>query len=352
VKQFIGIDLHRKFLQVAVLDEQGEEQFNGRFSMEDEDELGDLFRAFEPGTPAVVEATMGWMWLTDLLEGMGFDVRLAHMKGVKVIAQSRRKTDKIDARVLAQLLRTGFLPEAYLAPADVREQRMILRHRQALVAWRTSAKNRVHALLTRFNIHLSGSDIFGAQGTAALKALDLATWPRRILDDLLSAIEFFNDRIRALEKRLYEELKDDPRVAILMSLPGVGKLTAHFLLSEIGGIERFPGPSKLVSYCGLCPSVRRSAGTVHYGGIRGGGRRLLQWSLVEAAHTAARKDSYFARIFHRLTSKRGNQKAYVTVARKMAQIIWHMLREERPYTSKRKHSQVGSFRPMTVSAAD
>lgn len=350
MKQFIGIDLHRKSLQVAVLDGEGEEQSNERFSMEDEDELRTLFKAFEPGTPATVEATMGWMWLADVLEEMGLEVHLAHMKGVKLIAESRCKTDKVDAHVLAQLLRTGFLPEAYLAPAELREQRMVLRHREGMVAWRTSAKNRVHALLTRYNIHMGASDIFGVKGMAALRDLPLDSEPRRILEDLLSAIEFFNERIKAVEKRLNEDLKDDPRAAILMSLPGVGKLTAHFLLSEIGAIERFLSPTRLVSYCGLCPSVRRSAGTVHYGSIRGGGRRLLQWSLVEAAHTAARRDSYFARVFHRVAGKRGKQKGYVTVARKMAQIIWHMLREGRPYTSTRKQSQVGSCQAMTAGA--
>ena len=163
----------------------------------------------------------------------------------------------------------------------------------------------------------------------------------RIRDEDLDLIEFLTARLKLVEKRLYGRLAGDRRVDWLMSIPGIGKLSAHYLLAEIGTIERFLSPSKLASYCGLCSSTDQSADKVRQGRIWGG-RSLLKWTLVEAAHTAVRHDSYFARIFQRVARRRGTGRAYVTVARKMACIIWQMLKEGRDYIPKTKNIQVGS----------
>jgi len=340
--QFIGLDIHRKFIQVCVMDQMGLVSQQLRLELQEPELLRQFFAGFDAqSTEVVMEATIGWMWLADELQALGISVHLAHMQGVRLIAESRRKTDKIDARILADLLRTDFLPEAYLAPPSVREDRMVLRHRQALVVWRTAAKNRVHALLARYNIHLSQSDIFGVEGTKQLKALALPQEAAHIVQEHLLAIEFLNERIPVVEKRLYRRLAGDRRVDWLKSIPGIGKLSAHYLLAEIGTIERFPSPARLASYCGLCSSTDQSADKVRQGRTWGG-RTLLKWTLVEAAQTAARRDVYFARIFQRVAKRRGNGKAYVAVARKMACIIWQMLKEGRDYVPKTKTAQVGS----------
>lgn len=350
MRQFIGLDIHRKFIQVCVMDQLGLVSGQLRLELQEPEQVREFFGAFDPqATCAVMEASIGWMWLADLLEGLGIEVHLAHMQGVRLIAESRRKTDRIDARILADLLRTNFLPEAYLAPPSVREDRMVLRHRQGLVGWRTAAKNRVHALLARYNVHLPQSDIFAGKALAALRALELAPEAARIRDDELEVIEFLSARIRIVEKRLYGRLAGERRVDWLMSIPGVGRLSAHYLLCEIGTIERFLSPSKLASYCGLCSSTDQSADKVRQGKTWGG-RSLLKWTLVEAAHTAVRRDSYFARVFHRIVRRRGKAKAYVAVARKMACIIWQMLKEERAYIPKSKIIQVGSSVPVKAGA--
>jgi transposase len=226
---------------------------------------------------------------------------------------------------------------------------MVLRHRQGLVAWRTAAKNRVHALLARHNVHLPASDIFAGKALVALGALELPQEAARIRDDDLQVIEFLNERIRAVERRLYGRLAGDPRVGWLMSIPGIGKLSAHYLLAEIGTIERFLSPARLASYCGLCSSTSQSAEKVRQGRTWGG-RSLLRWTLVEAVHTAVRKDSYFARTFQRVAKTRGKGRAYVAVARKMACITWQMLKEERAYIPKTKIPQVGSSRAVKAGA--
>jgi transposase len=351
MEKYIGLDIHRKFVQACVMDADGDVLDERRLELADPEEVIGFFGGFDGDSSEVVmEATIGWMWLADVLEEQQIPVHLAHMAGCKVIAESRCSTDKVDAHTLAELLRVKFLPEAYLAPRELREMRMILRHREGMMQWRTAAKNKVHALLARYNIHLPGADIFGARGMMALRELQLRPTARRVLSDLLDVIEYLNPRIRSVEKWLYDHLGPDPRVGWLTSLPGVGKLTAHFLISEIGTIDRFASPSKLVNYCGLCPSTKQSASRTWHGSTKGSGRRLLKWCLVEAAHTAVRRDPYFARTYHRLAKRRGTGKAYVTVARKMARIIWQMLKEGRPYHTGTRQPRVGSSRAMKVDA--
>jgi len=345
---YVGIDIHRKFSQVCLMDDKGVILVEKRFEHADPQRITDFFEGIPAGTPVVMEATCGWMWLSDLLERQGMEIHLAHMAAVRLIAESRLKNDKVDARCLAHLLRTRFLPEAYHAPGAVRDLRLLLRYRQGLVKDRTAVKNRAHALLMRYNISLPQSDIFGPGGMAQLHTLALPAPARRVLDGLLESIEFLQRMIGQIERHLRESLGDDPRLAWLETLPGVGRLTAYFLLSEIGEIERFRSADKLVSYAGLCPSTRRSASKEWHGSTHGAGRSLLKWALVEAAHTAVRRDTYFAAIFNHLKRRKEKQKAYVAVARHMARVLWRMLQEGRPYRPKMKSSQAGSARAMAV----
>lgn len=308
----------------------------------------DFFAAFPSDAPVAMEACGGWMWISDMLEAAGLDVHLAHPAGVKLIAQSRLKTDRVDARVLAQLLRTKFLPEAYLAPSHLRDKRMLLRHRETLVKWRTMAKNKVHAILRRYNVHLAASDIFGRGGMRMLRELDLPEPARSMLDRLLEGVEFFDEKRRQTEGQLRAMLEPDPRVGWLTTMPGIGRLTAYYLIAEIGKIERFSSPAKLVSYAGLCPITRQSGAKTWHGRTGPGGRRLIKWVMVEAAHTARRREVYFAQVFHRIARNKCKQKVYVAVARKMIRIIWHMLTEQRPYEHRRKITQVGSAEDLAV----
>lgn len=345
---YIGMDIHRKFSTVCHMDEGGQILSERKLWHDEPEQMVRFFRESPAGTQVVMEATVGWMWISDLIEKQGLEVHLAHMAAVKLIADSRLKTDRVDARMLAHLLRTGFLPEAYLAPREVRDLRLQLRHRQGLIKDRTMLKNRVHALLIRHNIQLQQSDIFGAEGKRILRQLPLPAPSAPILQEQLDLIEVYDQRIEQTDRRLREHLAPDERCAWLDSLPGVGEVTATFLLAEIGCIERFAHPKKLVSYAGLCPSTRQSADTIHYGRIRGSGRRLLKWAFVEAAHTAVKKDSYFATIFQRMSRRKTRSEAYVAVARHLAEIAWRLLTEKRPYQPRRTCSQAGPRRPMVA----
>jgi len=345
---FIGIDVHRKFSEVCVLEEGGEVLVRRKLYHDEPETIEAFFDSFPPGTPVTMESSFGWMWLAQMLQDLGMEVKLAHSAKVRYIAEARLKNDTIDAWVLAHLLRTGFLPIAYLAPSSVRDNRMVLRHREALKRSRTRMKNRVHALLARHNIHIDLTDIFGVGGMEILRILQVPEPTRRVLDSLLDTVEFLDEEIAQVQKHIASRLKKDPRVEWLESLPGVGRLTSYYLLAEIGEIERFRCPKKLVSYAGLCPSTRQSGAKIRHGPI-GGGRRLLRWVLIEAAHTASRRDGYFGHLFQSTKRRKEKNTAYVTVARKMTKIIWQMLTEGRPYQRKVTTTpRVGPSRAMVA----
>ena len=329
--QYIGIDVHGKYSQVCIMDGEGTVLTNERWEHAEVSRLRERLAQFPTATQAVLEATGGWMWLAEELEAAGLQVHLAHAAKVRLIAEARLKTDKVDAWVLAQLLRTGFLPEAYLAPREVRDQRALLQHRQALVKMRTAVKNRIHALLRRFNLRLPFSDIFGVKGRQHLCGLALPRPYGKLLQDWLKLLEQLEGRIRGAERRIRRQLSDDARARMLMSLPGVGFLTAHLILAEVGPIERFASAKKLASYAGLCPSTRQSGAKTFHGRIGPAGRKYLKWALVESAHTAARRDPYCARLYQRHSRSKGSGKAMVIVAHFLARMVWKVLKQGQPY---------------------
>ena len=349
MEQYIGLDVHRKFSQVCVMDATGQVQQQRRLGHEDADQLVRFFEAFDRDTPVAMEATVSWMWLADLLGELGLDVHLAHPAGIKMIAASRLKTDKVDARTIAHLLRTELLPESYLAPPHVRHERLLLRYRQALVALQTKVKNHIHAVLMRLNLHLPGSDIFGVKGMAALRQLELPDAHGRVFQGWLDMLVFVREQLKRLEQELSKRLRTDRRAAWLQSLPGVGKILAHVMLAELGEVDRFPTDKHFASYAGTVPTTRQSGQHVHHGPAGYRCNPTLQWALVEAANVAVRRDSYFAQLYHKHNRSKGHGKAIVIVAHRMARILWHMLKEQRSYKPKVK-TPVGSRKPLAAAA--
>jgi len=188
---YVGIDLHRKRSQIAALDEEGAELLSRRVVNEPE-VLKAILAELGGELQVALEATYGWEWLADLLEQEGHELHLSHPLRTKAIAAARVKTDAVDARTLAHLLRTDLLPEAYVAPRELRDLRDLLRHRVVLTRMRSALKNRVHALLARQGIQNGHADLFGAGGRRFLAELALREPARRRLDSLLSLIGDFD----------------------------------------------------------------------------------------------------------------------------------------------------------------
>ncbi len=252
--RWIGIDLHRRRSQFAVLDEHGEVMLSRRL-VNDRQEFLKLLGDPEQ-THVALEATYGWEWLAELLEQAGFDLHLAHPLRTRAIAAARVKTDAIDAKTLAQLLRAGMLPEAYVAPRELRDLRELLRHRVALTQMRSAVKNRVHAILAKHGIVNQHSDLFGKSGREFLATLELRDAPRRRLDSLIALINDFDREIEDTTTEIEQRAKEDDRVDVLTQIRGVGRYTAMLIIAEVGDITRFPTARHLCAWAGLTPTIR------------------------------------------------------------------------------------------------
>jgi transposase len=323
---YVGIDLHRKRSQIAAFDEEGTEVLSRRITNDPE-----AFVAIrgELGGEAKValEATYGWEWLADLLDDEGYELHLAHPLRTKAIASARVKTDAVDARTLAHLLRADLLPEAYVAPRELRDLRDLLRHRIVLTRMRSALKNRVHAVLARQGIQNGHADLFGKGGFAFLAQLELRESPRRRLDSLLGLICDFDREIEQAKREIDALAHHDPRVDVLTQIYGVGPYTAMLVIAEVGEIERFPSARHLCAWAGLTPTVRSSDGKARLGHISAQGSPHIRWALVEAAQKAARGGGPLRRAFERIAKRRGRNIAKVAVARRMLTLCYYGLRD-------------------------
>jgi transposase len=321
---YVGIDVHRKRSQVAVVTEDGTVELNKNVVNGSEPMLrliGDL----PSGTPVAFEAAFGWSWLAGLLEDYGFEAHLVHPLRCMAIASARLKNDKVDAATLAQLLRADLLPEAWIAPAEVRQLRAVLRHRASLVRLGTQQRNRIHAVAADHGYDRSASYWTGP-GRGWLAELDLPAASREIVTDCLAVIDGLAPLIDRIDGELREHAKADPRVKVLTTLPGVGQFTALMMLAEIGDISRFPSARKLASWAGLTPTVRGSDRTVRHGHISKQGSAWLRWVMNQAAQTAKRSPE-FAAAYSSIAQRRGKKIATIAVARKLLTRAWHLLTE-------------------------
>jgi transposase len=324
---YVGIDVHRKRSQVAVVTEDGTVQLNKNVVNGTEPFLR-LIGGLPSGTPVAFEAAFGWSWLADLLEDYGFDAHLVHPLRCKAIASARLKNDKVDAAILAQLLRADLLPEAWIAPAKVRQLRALLRHRISLVRLGTQLRNRIHAVAADHGYDRSASYWTGP-GRGWLAELDLPATSREIVTDCLAVIDALAVLIDRLDGELHAHAKADPRVKVLRTLPGVGEFTALVMVAEIGDITRFPNARKLASWAGLTPTVRGSDLKVRHGHISKQGSVWLRWAMNQAAQTAKRSPD-FAASYAAIAKRRGKKIATIAIARKLVTRAWHLLAEMEP----------------------
>ncbi len=324
---YVGIDVHRKRSQVAVVTGDGAVQVN-KNAVNGSEPFLRLIGDLPAGTPVAFEAAFGWSWLADLLEDYGFQTHLVHPLRCKAIASARLKNDKVDAAILAQLLRADLLPEAWIAPVKVRQLRALLRHRISLVRLGTQLRNRIHAVAADHGYDRPASYWTGP-GRGWLAELDLPPASREIITDCLAVIDGLAPLTGRIDGELHQHAKADPRVTVLTTLPGAGEFTALVMVAEIGDITRFPSARKLASWAGLTPTVRGSDLKVRHGNISKQGSAWLRWAMNQAAQTAKRSPD-FAASYAAITKRRGKKIATIAIARKLVTRAWHLLAEMEP----------------------
>jgi transposase len=323
---YVGIDLHRKRSHITAMDEDGQVALSRRVD-NDPGAIRGLLAEVGSEARIALEATYGWDWLAELLEDEGYDLRLAHPLGTRAIAAARVKTDAVDSRTLAHLLRADLLPEAYLAPRELRDLRELLRLRIFLTRLRTGAKNRVHALLARHGLSCPRADLFGVAGRAWLAGAPLRAEPRRRVEALCRVVDDLGREIDALAAEIEERATADPRVEALCAIRGIGRYTAMLIVAEVGPAERFASARHLCAWAGLTPSVRSSDGKARLGHISRQGSPALRWALVEAAQKAVQGGGPLRAMFERIARRRGRKIAKVAVARRILTLCFYGLRD-------------------------
>jgi transposase len=330
-KMYVGLDVHKETISMAVVDSQGKVMKEAKF-LNSLQSLDRFLSGMPSGTEFALEACGFYEPIYDWIDDRGYSVTLAHPLKVKAIASAKIKTDTIDARTLAQLKRVDLLPASFVPPKHVREVRSIVRHRASMVRQRSHIKHCVHAVLHREGIKQPFSDLFGKAGIEWLKKVPLKLCDRFSVDNYLAIHNAMSEKIGLVSIQIDGLVNANPNVARLTTMPGIGTYSALLIATEIGDVHRFPSADKLCAYAGLVPSVYQSARTVRRGHITKEGNRLLRWILVEAAQKAGEHDAHLSRIYNRLKSRLGKNKAKVAIARKMLCYIFVMLTKGKKYT--------------------
>ena len=332
----VGLDLSRRRVDVCLISDEGELIAQFRAPV-DRDGLYGLTRrvaVYDEPVRGVVESMNGARFVHDELVAHGWEVLIADAQRVKGLAPLACKTDKIDARVLAELSVRDLVPAIWLPSPELRREREISRWRLHLVKHRTTLKNRVHSTLICFGHQVPMSDLFGVAGRRLLAGLDIPEPWRGHVDASLELIDDLERRIGSIEGELRRSGADHRYVPLLMTAPGFGWITSFTVACEIGDITRFSSPVKLTGYTGLCPRVKQSGEMDRRGPLSKHGPRYLRWGLMEAAIHAASHPLYrerYQRTKRRLGRQRGAKVAQIDLARKLTEAIWYMLTRNQPF---------------------
>lgn len=324
---YIGMDIHKSFIQAVAMNEKGRILAEKRMSTDTESiqEFINPFRNLK--IKAAIEATCTWYNVYDKLESLGIETTLVNVRRTKVIAESKIKTDKLDALSIAHCLRTGFIAKSWIPPKELREQRNIVRHRLSLRKEITRSKNKIHSILLRNGINHSYADLFGRKGKEFLNSLKLNESDKYRLDSYLNILESLMEEKDKVTNKINALCRQDEQAMLLTSMVGIRYYSAMIIISEIGDFRRFPSPKKLSSYAGLAPRTIQSGNRVYQGRVLFECNHNLKWILNQCVHSHIRfcKDSQITKLYYRVARKKGKNKATVAASRKMLTCIWHML---------------------------
>lgn len=334
-KLFIGMDLHKNTSTFCVKNLEGTEVVSKKIQT-DKNEVTNFINAVKKQSnnlSVVLEPISQWHYYADLLQGLGLDVHLAHPMKVKAIASARVKTDKIDASILADLLRGNLLPEAYFSSKEVRGWKEQCRFRASLLHLRTQVKNKIHAILFKHSLKHNFSNLFGKGGRNWLALLKLPEPFQSNLENYLLLIDQLSVLISQAEKTIENTVVNHPQAKLLTSIPGISYVSALTIMAEIGDVNRFPSSKKLQGYAGLVPSTYSSGDKTIHGRITKQGSRWLRWVMIEAAYHQERckRIPGFGSYYNSLKKRKNAKTAAVATARKLLAVVWRLLKDNRPF---------------------
>jgi transposase len=348
--RYIGMDVHREFAQLAVV-EDGLVRDEGRIGVTPE-ALRRWAAELRSDDQVALEATGNSDAIANLLTAVVGRVVVSNPSKTRAIAEAKVKTDKVDARILAQLLAADFLPPVWLPDERTRGLRRQVTRRAHLVRQRTRTKNQVHAILAR-NLAPTPpvSDLFGKTGRYWLATQPLPGDERSSVQALLRQLDFHGAELAIVDKELAIEALTDPVVARLMTIPGVDAIAGMAIMAAVGDFGRFSDPDRLVAYVGLNPKVRQSGNSAPvHGRISKAGRAQVRGVLVEAAWSASRAPGPLRAFYQRIQARRGFQTAVVATARKLTVLAWHLVTKDQDYAFARPSLVTHKRRKLELAA--
>lgn len=323
----IGCDLHRKSITFCVVNPGRQVLGRRTFSNVELEGMVTWLVQWRP-FQIVVEATSHYEWFWLQMQGVAVRIVLAHPGKLRIIAESTRKSDRIDAQVLAEFLALDMIPQAYRPSARERAHRRLVRHYSKLRGRTTSVRCRIRSILADYNA--DRSDLFTIEGRKYLAKAPVSTTDRFVLRQLMAELDFLGKQVTALKRHLRSFAKAAGPIEagarqVLDSIPGVGPVTIEVVISEMGDVQRFRSAKKACAYAGLIPGSRESAGKRKELNITKAGSPLLRWALVEAAWRVVRFNRRWRTIFENLSRRRGKKRAIVAVARRLLGVMVSLL---------------------------
>lgn len=336
---YAGIDYHKRYSVVSIQDEAGAIVVERRVEHNDPFAFSQSMQGLAGGVRVVYECGLNWSWLYEVLERIEQieSITVANPHKVRLIAEAQIKTDRIDARKLAMLLRLGVVPSCHIPDRKTRDRKEVLRQRAYWVRQRTGVRNRVHKIIGKQHALQMPqvSDLFGKKGKEALKKAVLPEPDAMLLKQNLAMLDQLDELVRKDEERIRQDGKPDRAVDVLSSLPGVGLIVGSILATETDGIERFCRSERYVAYAGLAPTTSSSGGKTYQGRMMHQCNKWLKWGYIEAAWIAVGCSAYFGALYrhHRERGKKANT-AITIVARRMCRIAYQLLSDNRLYEER------------------
>jgi transposase len=321
-KMYCGMDIHKHTITGCIMDKKGNVTRQHTFPSNKESITSFLSNTSNAEITIALEACGMWRAIYTLLHHLGYTIKLADPRKVHDIA-GKKKTDKGDATILADLLRTSYLPEVYIPPTDILKLRDTTRHKANLTRLRVNIQLKIKAYLLQEGIHYN-------QGIWRTQTLQTIAEKNQNLENLIKLYHCFKEEEKEVMKRIRNIAKNMTLTNLLMTLPGIGDYSSLLIHAEIGNITRFESPRHLISYAGLCPGIYKS-GDKERTTPNHAVNKWLKWIMYECSGRAIMLDHNFQAYYHNIKHRKGFKTARRATARKMLTIIWHMLTKEEPY---------------------
>lgn len=330
--EYVGIDYHTRFAIATRMLKDG--TIVGKDRVENtRDDIRGYLSLLPQGSKVVIEATNNWYAFVEWSHDLPIEVLLAHPQKTKAIASARIKTDTIDSKILADLLRSDFIAESYLAPKELRDVRELIRYRTTLVRIRMHFVIRIHSVLFKVGETVKVKDVTGKKGRRLIRQLNLRPIYQQEIESCFALCDYLKEQIKTFEEEIVKEAELSDDTKLLMTIPGISFFSGLLITSEIGDYRRFSSSRKLASFAGIVPSVHASGGKTRMGKLTKQGSANIRFVLLQAVTHTVRKSKKLRNLYDRVRRKHGANPARIAVARKLLGIMLSMLKSRQPFMS-------------------